>query len=81
MKIYKIEWLDHEYNGTTWQTIESAKEFHSDNTIVTTIGYLVSETEEYIIITDTICPKLDLIGATTKVLKINIKSITNLITP
>lgn len=77
-KIYLIKWSDIESNSNSWQTIDEAIEFHEELTIIEQVGYIIYEDEKSIIITDSVCEKLELIGNSTRIPKGNVLEIINL---
>lgn len=74
----EIIWEDIESLNNSWNDKEYAILHHQTKCIVTSIGYLIEDNREYVIITDSICDKLGLIGNTTKILHANVIQINEL---
>jgi len=77
-KIVLVHWKDIESNSNSWQTIDEAIEFHEEMTVIEQLGFIVFEDNESLILTDSWCEKLGLIGNSTRITKCNILKITYL---
>jgi hypothetical protein len=77
-KIVLCRWSDIESNSNSWQTIDEAIEFHEEPTIIEQVGFIIYEDEKSIILTDSVCDKLELIGNSTRILNCNILDIKEL---
>lgn len=56
MKLIYIEWCDAMSSQTTWMSLEEAIEWADNkNWVVSSGGYLIKETDEYLLISREIC--------------------------
>jgi len=78
MKLVKIIWSDIESNNQSWTTIQDAIEFHKEPTLIEQVGFIIFDDGDTLIITDSYCAKLDLIGSTTRIPNQNIVDIMEL---
>lgn len=73
-----VVWEDISTLNESWTTKDSAIEYFSKPCVVETIGLLVFENDKYIVLTDSYCEKLDIIGNCTSILKSVILDISEL---
>lgn len=63
-KIVLVEWEDITATDTNWRSEEEATDWADDaNSIARQAGFLVSKDDEYIVLTDSYIPGLDLLGS------------------
>lgn len=78
-KLILIQWVDITSTDGNWRSTEEALEWSdSADSIVRQTGFLVTQDEDYITLTCSYIPGMDLVGTTIRIPKVCIKSITEI---
>ena len=69
-----LHWLYHEsIGGPGWETIQEQKEWAEEPVpVVKTVGWIIYETDQYLVIIDTVMSDHSLVGTAHKIIKSNI---------
>jgi hypothetical protein len=75
-KLVYIEWEDITSSDTTWRELEDAQTWADEaDSIVRQTGFLIAKDDDYIVLTCSHIPGLELIGSVTRIPKSTVKYI------